>query len=42
MELTNKSKPKHDGRHFTNDILKYIFVNETICILSENPLKFVP
>ena len=38
----NSSPPEQNGRHFTNDILRCIFVNENFCILLEISLKFVP
>ena len=35
------SSPGQNGRHFTNDIFRYIFVNEKCHILIKIPLKFV-
>ena len=31
-----------NGRHFTDDNFKYIFMNEKFCILIRISLKFVP
>ena len=31
-----------NGRHFANDILKYILLNEMLCMLISISLKFVP
>ena len=36
------SLPKQNGHHFTDDIFRYIVVNEKIYILIEISLKFVP
>ena len=33
--------PKQNGRHFTGDILKCIFLNENVWILNKISLKFV-
>ena len=33
--------PGQDGRHFTDDIFRCIFVNEKFCILTKIWLKFV-
>ena len=38
----NSSHPGQNGRHFTNDTFRYIFVNEKFCILIKISLKFVP
>ena len=38
----NSSPPGQNGRHFTDDNLKCIIVNEKFCILIEISLKFVP
>ena len=40
--LLNTLRPKQSGRHFPDDISKYIFVNETFCISINISLKFVP
>ena len=41
-EEINRSLPGQNGRHFMDDILRCIFVNETFCILIKISLKFVP
>ena len=33
--------PGQNGRHFTDDIFRCIFMNEKFCILIKIPLKFV-
>ena len=38
----NSSSPRQNGRHFTYDIFKCIFVNEKFCILIRISPKFVP
>ena len=38
----NSSLPGQNGRHFTDDIFRCIFLNETICISIQISLKFVP
>ena len=38
----NSSPPGQNGRHFTDDIFRCIFVNEKFCILIKISLKFVP
>ena len=38
----NSSSPPHNGRHFTDDIFKCIFMNEKFCISIQISLKFVP
>ena len=38
----NSSLPKQNGRHFTEDNYKCIFVNEKFCISIQISLKFVP
>ena len=38
----NSSPPGQNGRHFTDDISRWIFVNEKFCILVEISLKIVP
>ena len=40
--FVNSSPPGQNGRHFPDDILKCIFMNENFCILIEISLKFVP
>ena len=38
----NTSEPRQNGRHFTDDIFKCIFLNENIWIPITISLKFVP
>ena len=38
----NTSSPGQNGRHFTDDIFRCIFLNEKFCILIKISLKFVP
>ena len=38
----NTLRPRPNGRHFTDDIFKCIFLNENVWILIEISLKFVP
>ena len=38
----NSLIPGQNGRHFADDIFKYIFLNEKIWILIKFSLKFVP
>ena len=38
----NTLRPRQDGRHFPDDILKWIFLNENLWISIEISLKFVP
>ena len=38
----NLSVPGQNGRHFTDDIFKCIFMNEKFCIPIGISLKFVP
>ena len=38
----NSSLPGQNGRHFADDIFRYIFVSEIILILIQISLKFVP
>ena len=40
--LLNTLRPRQDGRHFADDILKCIFLNENVWIPIEISLKFVP
>ena len=40
--MINSSPPGQNGRHFADDIFKYIFVNEKLCSLIRLSLKFVP
>ena len=41
-QWVNSSSPGQNGCHFAEDILRYIFVNEKLCILIRISLKFVP
>ena len=41
LQLLNISRPRHDGRHFLDDIFKCIFVNKKICILIKLSLTVV-
>ena len=38
----NTLSPRQNGRHFADDILKCIFLNEYVLIPIEISLKFVP
>ena len=38
----NILRPRQNGRHFADDIFKWILVNENAWIVIEIPLKFVP
>ena len=38
----NTLRPRQNGRHFTDDTFKRIFLNENVCISLEISLKFVP
>ena len=40
--VVNTLRPRQNGRHFADDIFKYIFLNENIWILIKISLKFVP
>ena len=40
--LVNSSPPGQNGHHFTDDIFKYISLNENCCISIEISLKCVP
>ena len=42
QDFINSSPPGQDGRHFTNDIFKCIFVNEKFRTLIKISLRFVP
>ena len=42
VELFNSSPHGQNGHHFADNIFRCIFVNETICILIQISLKFVP
>ena len=38
----NSSSPEQNGRHFEDDIFKYIFLKEKVRFLAKISLKFVP
>ena len=38
----NTLRPRQNGRHFPDDILKCIFLNENVWILIKISLKFIP
>ena len=38
----NTLRPRHNGRHFPDDIFKWIFLNENMWISIKLSLKFVP
>ena len=38
----NTLRPRQNGRHFPDDIFKWIFLNENVWISISIPLKFVP
>ena len=40
--IVNTLRPRQDGRHFPDDILKWIFLNENLWISLKILLKFVP
>ena len=40
--LLNTLRPRQNGRHFTDDRFKHIFLNENVCISVEISLKCVP
>ena len=42
ITLINTLRPKYNGRHFPDDILKWIFVNENVWTSIRISLKFVP
>ena len=44
LKLFNTLTPRQDGRYFTDDVLKCIFLNENqnVWISLKIPLKFVP
>ena len=41
IKAKNFEKSSPSGRHFADDIFRYIFVNEKFCILIKISLKFV-
>ena len=40
--IVNTLRPRQNGRHFTDDIFNYIFLNENVWIPIKISLKFVP
>ena len=40
--IFNTLRPRQNGRHFTDDIFKWIFANENVSITIKISLKFVP
>ena len=42
MMLVNTLRPRQNGRHFTDDIFKYIILNENVWISIEISLRFLP
>ena len=42
LRFLNTLRPRQTGRHFPDDILKWIFLNENIWISIKISLKFVP
>ena len=40
--MVNTLRPRQNGRHFTNDFLKWIFLNENVWISIKIWLNFVP
>ena len=40
--ILNTLRPRQNGRHFTDDIFKWIFLNENVYIPIKISLKFVP
>ena len=42
LHIVNTLKPRQDGRHFPDDILKWIFWNENLSIAIKISLQFVP
>ena len=42
MHFINTLRPRQNGRHFTDDTFKHIFLNENVRISIKISLKFVP
>ena len=42
MKATNTLRPRQNGRHFADDMFKWIFLNENVWIPIEISQKFVP
>ena len=41
-QVLNTLRPRQNGRHFPDDIFKWIFLNENVFISIKISLKFVP
>ena len=41
-QYLNTLMPRQNGRHFADDIFKWIFLNENVWVLNEISLKYVP
>ena len=42
VSLFNTLRPRQNGRHFADDTIQYIFLNENVLISAKISLKFVP
>ena len=42
IQFINTWRPRQNGRHFADNIFKYLFLNEKEWISIKIPLKFVP
>ena len=42
LAFLNSSPSGHNVRHFADDIFKYVFMNEKVCILIKISPNFVP
>ena len=42
LAVVNTLRPRQNGRHFPDDIFKWIFLNENVWIAIKISLKFVP
>ena len=42
LHFCNPLRPRQNGRHFADDILKFIFLNENVSIAIQISLQFVP
>ena len=42
VALVNPLRPRQNGRIFPDDIFKWVFLNENVCISIKISLKFVP
>ena len=41
-QWVNTLRPRQDGRHFSDDIFKWIFFNENCCIFIQISMKYIP